>query len=142
MLIAMLVAPLLAVIAWLATNALVTPRPQAARSGDAYPLRALSNCRYRSGVCDLRNGDVQLTVTREVDGVWRLVSSQALDGGLLSIGATDAPRDCEPLNDTRQLWHCASGTRELDATAVARIVVALGGAHYFAETSLTFAMSE
>jgi len=61
--IAMLVAPLLAIGAWYAVDYMVTERAQAARPGAAYPLLAKSNCRYDSGQCDLVNSEVELTLT-------------------------------------------------------------------------------
>jgi hypothetical protein len=64
--IAMLVAPILAVIAWYGVDSIVAERAQSAEPGSAYPLVARSNCRYESGQCDLVNHDFKLTV-RVVD---------------------------------------------------------------------------
>jgi NADH:ubiquinone oxidoreductase subunit 3 (subunit A) len=53
--IAMIVAPILAVLAWFAVDYFVAERPHAAKEGAAYSLIAKSNCRYDSGQCDLEN---------------------------------------------------------------------------------------
>lgn len=47
--IAMLVAPVLAVIAYFAVDASVSEPPKAAQPGQSYPLAVRSNCRYTSG---------------------------------------------------------------------------------------------
>ena len=60
--IAMLVAPILAVIAWYGVDSIVAERAKAAKPGDSYPLVARSNCRYDSGACDLVNNDFKLTL--------------------------------------------------------------------------------
>ena len=60
--IAMLVAPILAVIAWYGVDSIVAEQAQVAKPGDSYPLVARSNCRYDSGACDLVNNDFKLTL--------------------------------------------------------------------------------
>ena len=58
----MLVAPVLAILAWFAIDYFLAERPHAAQPGAAYKLIAKSNCRYDSGQCDLENGDFKLTL--------------------------------------------------------------------------------
>ena len=60
--IAMLVAPVLAIMAWFAVDYFVGERPHAATPGSAYTLVAKSNCRYASGQCDLENADFKLRI--------------------------------------------------------------------------------
>jgi hypothetical protein len=60
--VAMLVAPVLAVLAWYGVDYMVAERAQVAQPGETYPLVARSNCRYESGACDLVNSDFKLTV--------------------------------------------------------------------------------
>lgn len=64
---AMLVAPILALIAYFSVDALVSETPHAAQAGQQYKLIAKPNCRYSSGVCGLKNGDFELTIT----GKWQ-----------------------------------------------------------------------
>ena len=61
-LVAMLVAPVLAIMAWFAVDYFVAERPHAAEEGATYTLLAKSNCRYASGKCDLENADFELTI--------------------------------------------------------------------------------
>ena len=63
---AMLVAPILAIMAWFGVDYMVTDRAEAAKPGASYALIAKSNCRYESGACDLANNDLKLRV-RPVD---------------------------------------------------------------------------
>ena len=65
--VAMLVAPILAILAWYSIDYFLAEKPHAALPGAAYALIAKSNCRYDSGECDLENGDFKLTL-RPVPG--------------------------------------------------------------------------
>ncbi len=60
--IAMIVAPILAVLAWFAVGAMVGEQAQVAEPGAAYPLVARSNCRWGSGECELTNNDLEMTI--------------------------------------------------------------------------------
>src|SRR5210317_2361133 len=60
--VAMLVAPILSIMAWFAVDYFVGERPHAAKEGAAYTLIAKSNCRYDSGQCDLENSDFKLSI--------------------------------------------------------------------------------
>lgn len=63
---AMFIAPILAVIAYFAVDTVVSEKPHAALEGTSYQLIAKSNCRYKSGICTLENGDVEVKVRLEV----------------------------------------------------------------------------
>lgn len=60
--IAMIVAPILAVLAWFAVGQIAGEKAQVAEPGAAYPLVARSNCRWESGECELVNNDLKLTI--------------------------------------------------------------------------------
>lgn len=62
MILAMFVAPVLAITAYFSVDYMVSEKPQAALPGSSYKLAAKSNCRYQSGVCTLRNGDIELRI--------------------------------------------------------------------------------
>ena len=64
--IALIVAPILAVIAWFGVDYIVAEKAQPAEAGSMYPLVARSNCRYDSGSCDLVNNDFEVTL-RPID---------------------------------------------------------------------------
>ena len=62
LILAMFVAPVLAIIAYFSVDYMVSEKPQAALQGGSYKLAAKSNCRYQSGVCTLKNGDVEVSI--------------------------------------------------------------------------------
>ena len=88
-LIAALVAPLLALIAYFGAEYLFGERPQAAVEGQSYPLAEMPNCRWESGVCGLANADFEVELRhqpRAGDNVlFRLESVLPLDGVLLGV---------------------------------------------------------
>ena len=60
--VSLLVAPILAILAWFGVDYLVAEQAQPAEQGTMYPLVARSNCRYDSGQCDLANNDVKMSI--------------------------------------------------------------------------------
>ena len=66
LILAMFVAPLLAVIAYFAVDQVVSEKPHAALDGESYQLIAKSNCRYKSGLCTLENGDIEVKLRVEI----------------------------------------------------------------------------
>ena len=62
LILAMFVAPVLAIIAYFSVDYMVAEKPQAAVEGAAYKLAAKSNCRYQSGACTLKNGDIEVQI--------------------------------------------------------------------------------
>ena len=66
LILAMFIAPLLAVIAYFAVDQVVSEKPQAAIEGASYKLVAKSNCRYKSGICTLENGDIEVKLRVEI----------------------------------------------------------------------------
>jgi hypothetical protein len=60
--IAMIVAPILAILAWVGVGQIVGEKAHVAEPGAAYPLVARSNCRWESGECELHNNDLEMTI--------------------------------------------------------------------------------
>ncbi|VUD66683.1 hypothetical protein TDB9533_03660 [Thalassocella blandensis] len=60
MILAMFIAPVLAIVAYFATDHVVSTPPKPVQSGQSYPLAAKSNCRYESGLCTMKNGDIEI----------------------------------------------------------------------------------
>lgn len=87
--VAMLVAPVLALVSYFAVDAIVSEKPHAAQPGDRYALVEKPNCRYSSGQCGLKNGEFELTLTTE----WRddermllmMKSAFPLDGAVVAL---------------------------------------------------------
>ena len=86
--IALIVAPILAILAWFAVGEFAGEKAQPAQQGKSYPLVEKSNCRYESGHCDLHNEDFKLAL--ELDGLNLLVqSAHSLRGVMVSVGSPE-----------------------------------------------------
>jgi len=146
---ALLVAPVLAIVAWFAVDRFAAERPHAARPGQDYPLVAKSNCRWPSGVCDLVNESFRLTLTPTAldAGELRLrvesrfALSAATVGLAPSAGVSSQPVAFSPAGAGATRW---SGTLPAPRGegAVLQIVVNADGSRYFAEVPVVFLAAE
>jgi len=144
-LVASLVAPVLALIAWFAVDHLLGEKPHAAVEGSSYALVEKPDCRWESGHCGLKNNDFELTIAFErlPGGYLRLQLDSVfpLEGVMLGVALgdeqTQPPRAMSPASSDGLRW-------TLDATAVRagderiRLVAASGGVNYFGEASTEF----
>jgi len=109
---ASLIAPVLAVLAYFAVNALVGETPHAAEEGQSYQLVEKPNCRYNSGNCGLKNGDFELVLSTEKlsDDRLRLLleSVVPLEGVKVALIEKDAdekqPVDMRPAGNDGLVW--------------------------------------
>ena len=147
--VALLVAPVLALLAWFSIDFLVGERPQAAIAGHSYPLVEQPGCRYAGGDCGLKNADFELalSLSRAADGrvALEVVSAFPLDGVLAAVvaDASDEPgptalRRAEPggLAWRIELEPPRAGRDRL------RIAATAAGSRYFGEVSTEFAADE
>ena len=143
--VALLVAPLLALGAWFAADYLFGERPQAAVPGQSYPLVELPGCRYAGGACALKNADFELRVELDTDAggvaVLRIESDFSLDGVVAALVSADAggrePSALQRAEPGGRSWaielaHAPTADDRL------RIVASAGGADYFGEASARF----
>ena len=151
---ALLVAPVLAILAWFAVGSLGGEKARPARAGAAYPLLEKSNCRYESGACDLENTDFKARLSFSgypsghspghlsagAGGRLELYASHAVDSVLVSL--TRAPGDSAPSamlaadNEGRR-WRLELERRP-DREQRLRVVLSRRGTAYFAEASSAF----
>jgi hypothetical protein len=136
--IALLVAPVLALIAYFGVDAMVSEKPHAAVEGASYPLRVESNCRYPSGECELTNGDVKLRLTLASDTRWSIESEIALRGALISTALRDTPVAFTAADEARRQWSAPVDRDALTRGNPLRLVVAAGDSQYFAEIPVVF----
>ena len=108
--VAMIVAPILAVIAYFGVDHAVSEKPHSAIKGESYPLVAKSNCRYESGQCTLENGDISISLTPSLVGTttikFQLLSQQPLQGvkiGFAGAGES-SPVSMQSNNDEQTEW--------------------------------------
>lgn len=98
---AMLIAPVLALISYFAVDSMVAEKPHAAKQGARYELVEKPNCRYSSGSCGLKNGEFELKLT----AVWqddvhlqlKLESKHPLDG-VIAAHVVEQDTEVPPLN--------------------------------------------
>ena len=141
--IAMIVAPILAVLAWFAVGQLVGEKPRKAVPGQSYPLVEKSNCRYASGSCDLENAEFRLRLSLEpmpTGYSLLLTASHPLQGVLFSVGETDvdtAPTMMRASDGQGLEWRLAMA-RIPGSSERIRVVARASGSSYFAEASTAF----
>ena len=146
--VAMLVAPVLSILAWLAVDYFVSERPHAAKPGEAYLLIAKSNCRYDSGQCDLANGDFEVTLraTRigDVRMTLELVSKFPLQQSTIALVESGAERPPLPMDATAASATRWAGemSRPGSEESSLRIAVLAEGVTYYAEVPVTFLVLE
>lgn len=142
--IALIVAPILSILAWFAVGHLVGEKPQAALEGETYTLIARSNCRYASGSCDLVNADFKLTITPEMlaasSVALTLTSSHSLQSavlGLVDANAAEEPGPMTVTDDNRTTWQVLI-PRPSSPEASIRVAVTAQGATWYAEVPTVF----
>ena len=140
----MLVAPLLAIMAWFAVDYFVSERAQPAQAGSTYPLVARSNCRYESGRCDLENEDFGVSlrpVAIDATGVSvELTSEHPLTRamvGLVEGGNALTPVSLAAGNSDRTAWTGRIATPSGQDSQL-RIAVVVSGSTFFAEVPVIF----
>ncbi|MBT4853149.1 MAG: hypothetical protein HON38_00230 [Halieaceae bacterium] len=139
---ALLVAPILAVLAWYGTGLLSDDEElQAvpAQAGASYPLIERPGCRYPGGDCGLSNEDFKLAIALTPTGQLRMVSAVPLDYVLLGLKSADdqSPVKALPVSAEQDKWvhnfAVVPGTGDR-----LRLVAGVAGASWFGEVSLTF----
>lgn len=150
--IAMIVAPILAVLAYFATDFAVGEKPHAAIPGQSYELIANSNCRYESGKCTLRNGELQLDVRAEKlensQWLFTLTSNNLLKAAAMTIAPADdieivpepmelVETNVENNEGVKQTWQLQIGEFDKENDKL-RVALAAGESFYFAETEAIF----
>jgi hypothetical protein len=146
--VALLVAPILSILAWYAVGNLAGEKPQSAQEGKTYKLVARSNCRYASGSCDLHNADFKLLIEPEMVAAssvaLTLTSSHALQSAALGLVEGDSEPQPAPMTSTaddRMHWQGLL-PRPKAPDAQIRIAVTARGATWYAEVPVVFLETE
>ena len=139
--IALLVTPVLAVLAWIGVGQLAGEKPAPAEPGRAYPLVEQPNCRYASGACDLRNADLELRITlgEGSEPQVTITSSHPLERVQLALATgegSDLPGDLAPAAEGR--WEGRLRARPVVGDRL-RLVAQGAGAFYYGEVATAFA---
>lgn len=142
--VALLVAPLLAVGAWFAVGYWVagdamTPLP--AEQGSAYPLLERSGCRYAGGRCVLSNGDLDIHVALRGDRLYFTPSVEVdvLIAGLIRL--TESVPIESRWHEAEQAWEVALPGVP-DSSDRLRVIVSRNDSEFYGEASMAFTASE
>ena len=144
MILAMFVAPVLAIMAYFSVDYIVSEKPQAALQGSSYKLAAKSNCRYQSGVCTLKNGDieVQLRARRVGDKEVELTIFSELRMQNVIISYVDDDIVSEPIQmdaATAEVenWQVRLYLGDPEKSTL-RLALTISDSMYYAETTAVF----
>lgn len=141
--IAMIVAPILSVLAWVAVGTFTGEQAAPAQAGQSYPLVEKSNCRYESGDCDLENEDFRLSLSYVDEPAGKglvLHSSHALEGVALAIGPPDSetrPDMMRAVDGQGLEWRIVLADRPAPDVRI-KLVARAGGSTWFADASTAF----
>lgn len=158
LILAMFIAPLLAVIAYFAVDQVVSEKPQAAIEGASYKLVAKSNCRYKSGICTLENGDIEVKLRVEIIDNSRaevfLSSEIPVQSALISFvddlgyeTISREPINFEPINHEPRLMVASmeypdTWSAVIDSVptekSILRLALRISDTLYYAETTAIF----
>ncbi|WP_159657075.1 hypothetical protein [Vibrio atypicus] len=147
--IALLIAPILSLIAYFGTDMALSEKPHAAKEGESYKLAAKSNCRYTSGLCDLNNGDfkVQFRSEKLTESELQLSLKSAfpLDGVKLSLvdsqDQAGQPIDMTAADQAGNNWYITL-PKPASAESWLRMAIQADGTFYYGETQTAFVKYE
>ncbi len=146
--IALLVAPVLSLIAWFGVGKLVGEQAHQVVAGQDYRLLEKSNCRWASGNCDLVNGDVELGLSVQQGQASRhlqIQSSIPLQGVVLAVVSASAqetaPAAMQRLDEQGRQWRLPLGTALVQGDRL-RLVALTGDNRFSAEVSTEFAVTQ
>ncbi|GAB2190974.1 hypothetical protein MAH1_25820 [Sessilibacter sp. MAH1] len=143
---ALIVAPILAVLSYFAVGFWVAEPPQKAESGQSYKLAEKPNCRYTSGMCELKNGDFSVKILPHElpNGGLKLIltSSQALEGAKIALVDNAAesigiPSDWLAVDSEGMEWEVEINP-ESHEQQLQLVFAAENESLFFGETKLTF----
>jgi hypothetical protein len=142
--VALIVAPILSILAWFAVGQIAGEKPQPAEAGNTYKLVARSNCRYASGSCNLHNADFELTIEPGMvtasSVALTMTASHALQSaalGLIEPGLASQPSPMTQTADDGTQWQGLL-PRPASAAAMVRVAVKAQDATWFAEVPVVF----
>ncbi|MCW9013861.1 MAG: hypothetical protein OQL06_08765 [Gammaproteobacteria bacterium] len=141
---AMFVAPILAIIAYFGVDYVVSEKPHSAQKGNSYRLSANSNCRYKSGHCTLVNGDIEVHLRAQRSGEQQIELSLSSDipiqNALISYVDDNIASEPTPMHSSHPQTNTWLAKLNLQSPEKSTLRLALGisDSLYYAETSAVF----
>jgi hypothetical protein len=147
--IATMMAPVLALIAYFGINALVGEKPHAAEAGQSYELIEKPNCRRSGGFCGLKNGDFELNLSFErLDAnrlLLKLESAHPLDGVMAALVENESdgerPWEMRPLGNDGLTWSLEIARPDPERQRM-HLVASANEVLYFGDASMKFSLIE
>jgi hypothetical protein len=144
LIVALIVSPILAFIAYYAVDYTVGEKPHEAIEGQSYPLVAKSNCRYESGKCTFNNGDISVTLIAEKTNAndlnIQLESDYPIQGARIALSndtITASPEAMTASDNSQTQWQVTLPNR-LSDTSRLQLVLSVNQSLYFGETTTVF----
>lgn len=140
---ALLIAPVLAVAAYFATDQVVSEPPRLAKTGQSYKLAARSNCRYQSGICTLKNGDVEVHLQADRVDEHRVTlslnSALTIQKALISVATEENTPTPEAMTGplAENQWQLQVEIDRPEKSTM-RLALSIAGATYYAEIPAVF----
>lgn len=143
--VALLVAPILALISYFSVDMMVAEKPHAAKAGGHYELLEKSNCRYSSGKCDLKNGDMHIAIQPNwvTNDRLRLTLSsvqpleKVVSARVNALGEEVSVSSMESLDDSGLTWSTEMMTPDADLERF-RLAVSVNETWYYGDAALKF----
>ena len=143
--VAMLVAPVLALISYFSVDAVVSEVPHAAKAGEHYELLEKSNCRYSSGACDLKNGDMHIAIKPDwvTNQKLRLTinSAQPLEkvvsARVNALGEEVATAEMKSVDESGLVWSTEMISPDADLERF-HLAVSINKTWYYGDAALKF----
>ena len=144
LILAMFVAPVLAIIAYFAVDYMVSEKPHAAVQGSSYKLVAKSNCRYKSGACTLKNADIEVHMRAQhtADKLVELsmYSELPIQNAIISyVVGDDASEPTQMIAASAEMkdWNISFYLKDPENSTL-RLALSISDTIYYAETTAVF----
>lgn len=138
--VAFIVAPILAVIAYFGVDYMVAEKPKSAQAGASYKLASRANCEHQSGICRMVNGDVELKLEWQADTKSIIAISNLPSQGIkLAFGDPNQnlPLDFTMLDESAMQWQLPLSI-EPQPTDALHVVMSINNSFYFGEATAIF----
>lgn len=142
---ALIITPILSVMAYFAVDSFVAETPHKAKAGDQVKLVEKPNCRYSSGKCGLKNGEFELVLSAQTEDnnnvTLTLTSRHSLEGVIIAHAThpeeSAKPINMRPLSEDGTQWRLTINNPNIQTDRL-QIAASANSAVYYGDASLTF----
>jgi hypothetical protein len=140
---ALIVAPILALISYFSVDYYVSENPHQVKDGQTYTLLAKPNCRWESGQCDLKNGDITLNLKNDTlnygNSTIQLSANVALKNAHLGISfvkdGQSVPQNMSFFNKEK-VWKIDA--KDIQKTDYLQLIVGIEKSIFYVQVPATF----